>query len=482
MIESTVLSLCGGAIGVAIAFVLLKIFLSLAPASIPRIGRLQVDGTVLAFAFLVSLVTGVLFGVFPAWSASRSDSSGMWRAGRGVSGGRREHRLRAAFVIAETAISLALVGGSGLLIGSLAETMRVPPGFDPHHILMFRLGMSYVEFPNDKARLFFRQLLPQVKAIPGVESVSGAYPVPFSYDTTSRFAISGRSNDPADLPVSNRVTVEPNYFEMLRIPLLKGRTFDMRDDWNSKRVVIVNQEFAREFFPNEDPIGKSIQPDFAEFGEAPNWYEIVGVVAGIRTTDLTSPPEPGFYVPYEQATISPQAVMLRVSGDPHAYVNSVRSIVATLHRDVPIFAETTMEENIVGLTRWDRFEAALVSCFAGAALLLAAVGLYAALSEMVARRTFEIGLRVALGAQQGDVFRLIVRRGLVLAAMGLVVGIGGFAIFGRVVADMLYGVRAFEPGVIGVACAVMMMVAFAASAAPAWRAARLEPTVALREE
>jgi putative ABC transport system permease protein len=482
LIESTVLALCGGAIGVALAFVLLKTVLGLAPANLPRVDHVQIDGIVLAFAFLVSLVTGLLFGVFPAWSAARSDSSGMWRAGRGISGGRGEHRLRAAFVIAETAISLALVGGSGLLIGSFVETMQVPPGFDPHHILMFRMGMSSVEFPNDKARLFFRQLFPQLAAIPGVESVTGAYPVPFSYDNTSRFAISGRPNDPNDLPASNRVAVEPNYFETLRIPLLKGRTFDLRDDWNAKRVVIVNQEFAREFFPNEDPIGKSIQPDFAEFGESPTWYEIVGVVAGIRTTDLTSPPLPGFYVPYEQATISPQGVILRVSGDPLAYVNSVRSIVATLHRDVPVFAVTTMDENIVGSTTSERFEATLLTLFAGTALLLAAVGLYAALSEMVARRTFEIGLRVALGAQQGAVFGLIVRRGLSLAAIGLVVGIGGFVIFGRVVADMLYGVRAFEPVVVGVACAVMMVVALVASAAPAWRAARLEPVEALREE
>jgi ABC-type antimicrobial peptide transport system permease subunit len=174
--------------------------------------------------------------------------------------------------------------------------------------------------------------------------------------------------------------------------------------------------------------------------------------------------------------------MLRVSGDPLAYVNSVRSIVDGLHRDVPMFAVQTMDENIHDSVKSDRFEVALLGCFGAAALLLAAVGLYAALSEMVAQRTFEIGLRVALGAQQGDVFRLIVRRGLILAGMGLVAGIGGFAIFGRVVADMLYGVRAFEPAVIGVACAVMLMVAFVASAGPAWRAARLEPVEALREE
>ena len=482
LIESTLLASCGGAVGVALAFVLLKTVVVLAPANLPRINHVQIDGTVLAFAFVVSLVTGILFGVFPAWKAAGSDASGMWRAGRGISGGRSEHRLRAIFVIAETAISLALVGGSGLLIGSFAETMRVPPGFDSHHVLIFRLGMSFGEFPNDKARLFFRQLFPQLAAIPGVEAVTSAYPVPFSYTNSSRFAIAGKPNDPNDLPSSNRVTVGPNFFETLRIPLLKGRTFDVRDDWNAKRVAIVNQEFAREFFPNEDPIGKSIQPDFGEFGENPTWYEIVGVVAGIRGPDLTMPPEPGFFVPYEQATISPQGVMLRVSGDPQAYVNSVRSIVDGLHRDVPIFAVQSMDENNHDSMTSDRFEVALLSCFGVAALLLAAVGLYAALSEMVARRTFEIGLRVALGAQRGNVFGLVVKRGLVLAVMGLVVGLGGFAILGRVVADMLYGVRAFEPTVVAIACAVMMVVAFVASAAPAWRAARLEPTETLREE
>jgi len=482
LIESTVLAICGGAIGIALAFVLLKTVLGLAPADLPRVAHVQIDGIVLVFAFLVSLVTGVVFGVFPAWSASRSDASGLWRAGRGISGGRGEQRLRASFVIAETALSLALIGGSGLLIGSFVETLRVPPGFDPHHLLIFRMGMSFVEFPNEKARLFFRQLFPRLAAIPGVESVTSAYPVPISYSNTSRFAIGGRTNDPNDLPVSNRVAVEPHYFETLRIPLLKGRTFDLRDDWNAKRVAIVNQEFAREFFPNEDPIGKSIQPDFAEFGESPTWYEIVGVVAGIRTNDLTSPPPPGFFVPYDQATNWPQGVIMRVSGEPRAYMNAVRSVVAGLHRDVPIFAVTTMEENIVGSTTSQRFEAALLTCFGGAALLLAAVGLYAALSEMVARRTFEIGLRVALGAQHGDVFGLVVRRGLSLAAIGLVVGLGAFAIFGRLVADMLYGVRAFEPAVVVVACALMLVVALVASAAPAWRAARLEPAAALREE
>ena len=482
LIESTMLALCGGAIGIALAYVVLKTVLSLAPADLPRIAQVRIDGIVLAFAFLVSLVTGVVFGVFPAWSASRSDSSGLWRAGRGISGGRGEHRLRGMFVIAETAISLVLLGGSGLLIGSFVETMRVPPGFDTHRILTMRLGMSGVEYPQEKAPLFFRQLFPLLGAIPGVESVSSGYPIPFSYDNTSRFSIAGRPTAPNDLPVSNRVAIAPNYFETLRIPLLKGRTFDQRDDRNAKRVAIVNQEFARDFFPNEDPIGKSIQPDFVEYGEKPTWYEIVGVVAGIRTTDLTDPPKPEFFLPYNQAYYWPQAVILRVSGEPRAYMNSVRSVIAGLNRNLPIFAVATMDELVVGSTASQRFEAALLTCFAASALLLAAVGLYAALSEMVARRTFEIGVRVALGAQQHHVFGLVLRRGLVLAATGLVVGLAGFAILGRVVADMLYGVRTFDPFVVTTACAVLLVVALLASTAPALRAARLQPTDALREQ
>ncbi len=481
LIESVVLALCGGAIGVCIALVLLKTVLVLAPSDLPRVTLVRVDWIVMAFAFAISLVTGIVFGVFPAWAAG-SNSPGLSRAGRGISSGRSEHRLRAIFVIAETAISLVLLGGSGLLVGSFVETMRVPPGFDPHHVLTFRLGMSAVEYPLEKSPLFFRRLFPLLAAIPGVESVTSSYPVPLSYDISGRFSIAGRSFDSSDLPVANRMSITANYFETLRIPLLKGRTFDVRDDRNAERVAIVNQEFARVYFPNEDPIGKSIQPDFVEYGETPAWYEIVGVVAGIRSADLTDAPKPAFFLPYEQATYSPQAVIMRVSGEPRAYLNSVHAVVAGLNRTLPIFAVNTMDDLIVDSTASQKFEAALLSCFAGAALLLAAVGLYAALSEMVARRTFEIGLRVALGAQQSNVFQLIVRRGLVLAVAGLVVGIGGLAIFGRVLADMLYGVRAFEPAVVAIACAVMLVLAFVASAAPAWRAARLEPTVALREE
>jgi putative ABC transport system permease protein len=482
LIESTVLACCGGLIGSALALALLKIFVGLAPVDIPRLAHVQVDGIVLAFAFLVSLLAGVGFGLFPAWSASRSESSGLWRGGRGTSGGRDERRLREMLVIAETAISLVLLAASGLLIRSFVETMRVQPGFDPHHVLTLRLGMSAVEYPPDKAARFFRQLFPLLAAIPGVEAVSSGYPIPFSYDNTNRFSIAGRAVDLNDMPVSNRVTVAPRYFETLRIPLLKGRTFDERDDPHAKRVVVVNQEFARAFFPNEDALGKSIQPDFVEYGATPTWYEIVGVVAGIRTTNLTEAPLPEVFLPSEQAPYWPQGVLLRVSGEPRAYMNSVRSVVAGLDRNLPIFAVNTIDELIVESTASARFETGLLNCFAASALLLAAVGLYAALSEMVARRTFEIGVRLALGAQQSNIFWLVVRRGLILAATGLGVGLAGFAIFGRVVADMLYRVRSLDPFTLATACGTLLLVALLASAAPAWRAAVLEPSEALREQ
>jgi putative ABC transport system permease protein len=216
-------------------------------------------------------------------------------------------------------------------------------------------------------------------------------------------------------------------------------------------------------------------------GYKPTWYEIVGVVAGIRTTDLTEGPKPQFFLPYEQMPFWPQAVLLRVSGNPRAYLNSVRAAITRVNPDLPVYAVSTLDELMVQLTAYTRFEAGLLTCFAVSALLLAAVGLYAALSEMVTRRTFEIGLRVALGGQQGDVFGLVVRRGLILAAIGLTLGLFGFVIFGRVVADMLYGVRAFDPLTVVAACVVLLLVSLLASTAPAWRATRLQPLEALRE-
>jgi len=483
LIESTVLACCAGVVGIAFAFLLLKMSLAFAPGDLPRLSQVRIDGMVLAFASLISLLTGVCFGVVPAWVASHSDSSlGLWRAGRGIRGSRNEQRLHGGLVIAETAISLILLAGSGLLIRSFVEILHLDPGFDAHHLLVFYVGLTPVA-PKDKANAFFRQLLPEVSAIPGVQSVGGVNPVPFDYERGGHFSIARRPLDPGEIPAAAVNLVEPRYFETMRIPLLKGRTFNERDTAQGKPVAIVNEEFARMFFPTEDALGKYIQPDLGEGNRWNIWCEIVGVVRSVRNLDLTQRPRPQFYLPYEQESSTwPQAVILRVAGDPEAYVNTLRATVAGLDRELPIFETFTVDELIAKSMSSARFEAQLLTCFAVCALLLAAVGLYAALSEMVARRTFEIGLRVALGAQRGDVFQFVVRRGLVLALIGLTLGLAGFAMAVRFVAGMLYGVRSFDPLTLMGVSAILLCVSLLASAAPAWRATRLEPTAALREQ
>ena len=479
LMESTILSCAAGIVGVALSFVLLKAFLVMVPEDLPRLHDVRIDGLTLMFTLLVSLLTGVCFGVLPAWSASRSDPALALGKARGTSGGRREHRVHGGLVVAEIAISVLLLASAGLLIRSFVETARVNPGFNPHGLISFRLGMSAVEFPREKARQFLRDLRSELAALPGVEMVATAYPLPFTYDNDCTFRLSGVPENPSDPLTAKIAVVGPQYFEAMKIPLLRGRTFDERDGEKAKAVAIVDEQFAKRFFPDGEAIGKLIQPDKEH--AAADWYEIVGVVGSIRTTDLTSGPDPEFYLPFEQANDRPQGIILRVAGSPRAYGRPVREVIAGLNRDLPIFDLSTMDERVRQSMVYARFEAQLLAAFAIAALLLAAVGLYATLSEIVARRTFEIGVRVALGAQPGDVFQFILKRGLAMAVAGVAVGLGIFWMLSRVLADFLYGISPSDPATILVGAAVLLGVSAVASAQPAWRAVRLDPMKALRE-
>jgi len=478
LMESTILSCVAGVGGVALAFVLLKGFLVMVPESLPRVHEVRIDGVTLAFTLVVSLITGMCFGVLPAWSASRVDPALALGRGRGASSGRRERRVHGGLVVTEIAISVVLLAGSGLLIRSFVETMKVNPGFDPHGLLTFRLGMYSVEFPRDK-RSQLREVRDALGALPGVETVTSAYPLPFTYDSSSTFRLRGVPENPSDPLTAKIRVVGPRYFEAMKIPLLRGRTFDERDGEKAKAVAIVDEQFANRFFPKGEAIGKFIQPD-NEDGAAV-WYEIVGVVGSIRTTDLTDSPNPEFFLPFEQASDGPQGIILRVVGDPRGYERPMREAIGGLNRDLPIFDLSTMDERVKQSMVYARFEAQLLTAFAIAALLLAAVGLYATLSETVARRTFEIGVRVALGAHPRDVFQFILRRGLTMAFVGVVLGLGVFWMVSRVLADFLYGISASDPATILAAGAVLLGLSVVASARPAWRAVRLDPMKALRE-
>jgi putative ABC transport system permease protein len=334
---------------------------------------------------------------------------------------------------------------------------------------------------GDNAPVFMQRVNTTLAQIPGEQSVTGGFPIPFTYDSTDSFAIQGQPIDLSDPPVAKIATIQPGYFETLKVPLLQGRTFEERDNERAKRVAIVDAAFARQFFPNDQPIGKFIRPN-VEDSQKSTWYEIVGVVGSMRTTDLTAIPEPQFFLPILQTNDTPQILILRTAGDPKHFEKSVTAAIQALNADTTIFDVSTMDERVTRSVVSARFEAQLLTAFGGMALLLAAVGLYAALSEMVARRTFEIGLRMALGAQTGDVFRLVLRRGLILAVVGMGIGLLGLAMVGRVFSDLLYEVKAFDPWTIFAVSAILILVSLVASVVPAWRAAGLEPTEALREQ
>ena len=484
LLESVFLSTLSGIAGIILTLGMAidsnVLFVALVPADLPRLSEVHIDGPVLLFALLVSALTGVLCSILPAWNATRSGSALELKSGRATSASPHEHRLHGGLIVAEIALSLVLVAGSGLLIRSFLETTRVHPGFDPHSLLAFRLGMSTAHYPREKAPAFIREVQSSLATLPGVESVTGGYPLPFAFDGWSNFDLPGAPHDSSN-PVGSKFTViQPRYFETIRIPLLRGRTFTDHDTAASKRVAIIDSEFASKFFPGVDPIGKSIRPQLEDDPTLP-WYEIVGVVGAVRTIDLTQDLQPGFYLPFEQANDRPQGIILRVNGDPHAIIPAVYSKIAELDPDIPLFDMSSLDDRITLSTAYARFEAQLLTAFSLAALLLAAVGLYATLSQMVARRTFEIGVRVALGAQPTHIFRLIVQRAFTLALIGVAIGFAAYWFVARLYADLLFRVSPLDPWTTAIACAVILSTAFGASLYPALRAMRLDPIQSLRD-
>jgi putative ABC transport system permease protein len=481
LVECTFLGSFAGAVGIGLAFFLLKLLLALVPRDVPRLEQVGIDIPTLVFTLLLSISTGLLFGLIPAWNASLADSQpALRRGGRGVGDSKTMHRIQGGLVIAEIGVSLVLLASCSVLLHSFLSTVHVHPGFDPSHTLVFRLGMSNAMYSADKKVRTFKELTPQLLALPGAESVTGGYPIPFTSEQTAAFQIQGHVADPTNPSFVSTYSVEPNYFETLRIPVVQGRTFTERDAGDSKRVAIIDEEFARTFLSGETPLGKYVVPQLSGSSQKPVMYEVVGMVRSIRTSDLTQTPAPALYLPYRQTEEGLPWTIMRVTGDPRIYIKSVLGIVSNFDNDLPVFDVRTMQEVVTASTIYARFEILLVLGFSISSLLLAATGLYAALSELVARRTSEIGLRVALGAQRNAIFVLVIRRGLFLAAAGLFGGITSFAITTRYLFSGLYGVTALDPFSVAVATFVVLIISVVASAVPAFRAVTVQPMDALR--
>jgi len=482
--ESLLLSFLGGALGLGLSTIFLQGMMRFIPKSLPRLDTISVDSTVLAFTVIASILTGLLFGVVPALRMSRLDPSLALRDGtRSVTAGRGQHRLHSTLVIVETALGLVLLVASGLFIRSFVRVLSVDPGFDRSNVLTASVSYPSTKGYAIKVAQFYDQLLPRIATLPGVKSAAAGWPLPFSGSNIGiGFDIEGRPTPVGDMPVARIRIITPNFFNTLRIPMVSGRDFAATDTSTSTRVVIVDQGFAAKFFPGENPIGKHIKPGISDGVHPEAMSEIIGVVGNVKGGSLTTDARPTYYLPLSQCGVSAPSLVLRTNGDPTMLITPVRTLIASMNRDVPLYHVHTLDDMVSAAASAPRFTTLLLSSFAAMALLLSAVGLFAVLSYMVAQRTNEMGLRLALGAQRGDVLALIVGRGLILSAIGVALGLSVSATVTRLISSQLYGVNAFDPLTYVGVTALLVAVSAAASLSPAWRASRVDPMKTLREQ
>ena len=484
LVESVTLSLCGGVAGVALAYGLVHASVKLMPLDIPRLENASIDGRVLFFDLLLSLVTGLVFGVLPAWRMSRSTPAQALRGGsRSVAGGHGQNRIHNALVVAQTAIGLVLLVSSGLLMRSFIRILNVDPGFEAKHLLTSRVGVSFEKLNHDQRFQFYQQLIPRLSALPGVEAASAGWPLPMSPSAAHiSFNIQGQPIARGDEPSEWMGLAMTGYFEAMHIPLIAGRTFGEQDGLKGAPTIIVNQAFARKYFSGANPVGQHMQVRLGDEVFNSPVREVVGVVGDIKSKGLAVDVEPQYYLPYAQAIVTNPYLVVRTHGEAVTMQNAINEAIHATDKSVPVYQVSTMEEYLSKSAAQPRFQTFLLTGFAVIALILAAIGLYGLLSYMVAQRTLEIGLRMALGAQRSDVLRMIVRRGFTLALFGVVAGIAIAAVATRLLSGMLYGIRATDPLTFAATAGMFLLVSIAASGVPAFRAARMDPMKSLREQ
>jgi putative ABC transport system permease protein len=479
--ESVVLALAGGILGVLLAYWGITLLLAAAPANVPRLEEVRIDTTVLGFTALLALLTGVFFGLVPALQASTPDLHDTLKDSiRGTTGGRS--RLRHILVVTEVSLALVLLIGAGLLIRSFWHLSNASPGFSADNVLTVQLVLPASQYPDASAqRGFYNRLMPRLASLPGVTGADMIVPLPLGGGGwQTGFWIEGRpAPDLGEYPSTDIARVSPSYFRTMGIPLLRGRAFTEQDHENAPLVAIVDERLAKDYFPGEDPVGKRLQ-----FGplNSPVFVEIVGVVGHVKNYGVEADSRVETYFPYLQSPVPPITLMLRTSGDPLSIASGVRNEVLAVDANLPVFNIRTMASLVNDSVASRRLTAILLTVFAAVALVLAAVGIYGVMSYAVAQRTHEIGIRMALGAPQGSVLRLVVRQGMTLAGIGLAIGLA--AAFGvtRWMETMLYNVSATDPGIYAGIAALIALIALAASYVPARRAARVDPLVALRYE
>jgi putative ABC transport system permease protein len=482
--ESLVLALAGGALGLILAAWGVRLLRSVVPDMFPMLQHMSVDVPVLAFTFGISILTGLLFGLVPAWRSSHTDLNTTLKeaAGRSESAG-GSHRIRSFLLAGEVALAVLLSVSAGLLLRSFVRVTEVNPGVRTANILTMNLSLPEVKYDTPQKRAtFYKDLIERVDALPGVRSAGAVVFLPLRVSILSfriwvnSFTIEGRPPVPQDKqPLADYRPATPGYFNTMGIALRQGRLFDQHDDLDAKRVVLVNEAMVRKHFPHENPLGQRIV-----MGKP---MEIVGVVADAKLYGLDAPVEPAVYVPHAQHSgDSSMAVVVRTEGDPTVVAAAVRREILKLDPEQPISNVRSMEQVLSDSLMLRRVAMLLLTVFASLALTLATVGIYGLTAYSVSRRTHEIGLRVALGASQSQILRMVVGRGLVTSLIGAAIGVAAAFELTRGLSGMLYGVTATDPLVFAGVPLLLIAVSVLASYVPARKATRIDPLVALRYE
>lgn len=492
--ESVLLSLAGGGLGLLLAMWGTDFLVGAIPNTIPRAENIGIDTNVLLFTLAVSVVTGIVFGLFPALQASKPNLNELLKeGGRGSTGSR--HRVRSALVVSEVALALVLLIGAGLMIRSILSLRSVAPGLDPHNLLTMQVPLASANYDEPaKVRTFFRQMLDRVSSTPGVQAAGIANSIPLSgNDNELPFWIGNRPRPAqADMSWSLFYPVSSGYLNAMGIPLLSGRFISDRDTEKTAPVVVVDEALARGVFPGEDPVGKQLT--IQGLGDIPDMpCEIVGVAGHVKHWGLGSDPtqtiQYQLYLPFDQVPdqlvkMVAQGVTLlaRTNTDPMSMASTVQAQVNAVDKDQPVNSIMSMEQIISASISQQRFSMLLLGTFAAVALILSAVGIYGVMSYSVTQRTNEIGIRVALGANQGDVLKLVVGQGMTLTLIGMGIGLTAAFAMTRLMASLLFGVSATDPLTFVAIALLLGGIALLACYLPARRAMNVDPMVALRYE
>ena len=481
--ESLMLALAGGVLGLVLSSYGVKAIITLLPPDFPRLNEIGMDWRVFAFTLGASLLTGLLFGFAPALHLSRTDvQDAMKETSRGSAGGARHTRLRHALIVTEVALSVVLLAGAGLLFRSFLRLQAVEPGFTPQQVLTARLSPAGPQFQTDDELIrFYDQVLERTRAIPGVQSAGMINVLPLTSGPTVAFQIEGRPIVSVDkLAPTDFRNVTPDYFRTMNIPVLKGRAFTAQDDSNAPPRLMINQALAQRDFPNEDPVGKRVT--FGTPSGETVWFEIIGVTANVRSLELREEAPPELYFTSKQSLFENMAVVVRSTVEPESIAPALRQAVAEVDRTVPISQVKTMEHIVSESVTQPRFNLFLLGMFSGLALLLSVAGIYGVTAYTVTQRTHELGIRIALGAQVGDVLRMILGQGMAVIAAGIAIGlIAAFALM-RLLNSLLFGVTATDPFTFIGITVVLIVAGLLACYIPARRATKVDPLTALRYE